>query len=129
MSFCWVVKKEESSEKEQTFKPDQSILVRATYYGEDFHGRPMANQENFDMHDETTVATARRDIPLGTVIELVNPKNGNRLIGVVRDRMSSEWLRTDPNRIDLSFAGARFLGFIEEGKVPLIAKFYFPKKS
>lgn len=129
MLFCWVVKKEESSEKEQTFKPDKSILVRATYYGEDFHGRPMANQETFDMFDATTVATADRKIPLGTVVELVNPKNGNKLLGVVRDRMSSEWLKTDPNRIDLSFAGAEFLDFLEEGKVPLKAKFYFPKKS
>lgn len=55
----------------------------ASYYGPGFHGRTMANGRPF-RQDHATIA--HRRLPLGTVVEVRNPRNGRRVVARVTDR-------------------------------------------
>lgn len=56
----------------------------ATWYGQPFHGRRMANGQVFDMNDPTT--TASNQYPFGTWLKVTNPANGRTVVVQVRDR-------------------------------------------
>lgn len=55
----------------------------ASWYGPGFHGRTMANGQRFDQRGNTV---AHRSLQLGTRVTIANPRNGRRVIAVVRDR-------------------------------------------
>lgn len=56
----------------------------ATWYGEPYHGRRMANGQLFDMNDPATAASNR--FPLGTWLRVTNLANGRSVTVQVRDR-------------------------------------------
>ena len=56
----------------------------ATWYGQPYHGRRMANGQVFDMYDPTT--TASNEFPFGTWLRVTNPSNGQSIEVEVRDR-------------------------------------------
>jgi len=56
----------------------------ATWYGQPYHGRRMANGQVYDMYDPTT--TACNAYPLGTWLRVTNPANGREVVVQVRDR-------------------------------------------
>lgn len=68
----------------------------ATWYGEPYQGRRMANGQVFDMHDPTT--TASNEFPFGTWLRVTNPRNGNVVEVQVRDRGGFS------HALDLSYA-------------------------
>lgn len=68
----------------------------ATWYGEPYHGRTMANGQVFDMHDPTT--TASNQFPFGTWVRVTNPQNGKYVDVQVRDRGGFS------HALDLSYA-------------------------
>jgi len=81
----------------------------ASWYGEDFHGKTMANGEPFDMHNPRIVA--HKTLPKGTKVVITNLENGKSLTAVVKDRGPFK-----PGRcVDLSFAGAQKLDFVDNG--------------
>lgn len=68
----------------------------ATWYGQPYHGRRMANGQVFDMYDPTTTASNR--FPLGTWLRVTNPANGRSVEVQVRDRGAFS------HALDLSYA-------------------------
>jgi rare lipoprotein A len=87
--------------------------VTASWYGKEYHHRPTASGERFDMYKNTL---AHRTLPFGTVVRLFNPENGRMVIGKVNDR--GPFIRG--RDIDLSFGIADRLGLVKKGIGKLI---------
>jgi rare lipoprotein A len=94
----------------------EKMEVVASWYGDAYHGRPMANGDFFDMYAPTI---AHRDLPLGTRVELENPLTGERAKAVVTDRGPF----IEGRDVDLSYALARRLSLVEKGVGNLIMRF------
>ncbi len=75
----------------------------ASWYGEYFHGRTMANGKPYDMHAYTV---AHRTLPMGTKLCIVNEVNGRGVRATVTDRGPY----VEPRIIDLSMRIATDLG-------------------
>lgn len=91
-----------------TKQEDASKEVVAGWYGEYHQGRLMANGERFDMHDATI---AHRSIPIGSEVELENPKTGEKARAVVTDRGPYHRGRD----VDLSYSLAKRLSIAQQG--------------
>lgn len=88
-----------------------SLLIQegtASYYGKRFHGRRTANGEVFSM-DSLTAAHQR--LPMGTVVRVVNQKNGLAVVVRINDRLPYYSKR----QIDLAQAAAVRLEMIQDG--------------
>jgi rare lipoprotein A len=84
----------------------------ASWYGEEFHGRPTSNGEIYNMHDLTA---AHRTLPFGTVVEITNLLNGRTVTVRINDRGPFVGNRI----IDLSYAAARMLDMVGPGTIPI----------
>jgi rare lipoprotein A len=84
----------------------------ASWYGRDFHGRPTASGEIYDMYANTA---AHKTLPLGTYLQIHNLNNGQRIVVRVNDRGPFVKGRI----IDVSYAVARDLGLLEAGVMPV----------
>jgi len=82
--------------------------VVASWYGQEHHGKPMANGEPFNMYAATI---AHKELPLGTRVELSNPETGQKVQAVVTDRGPFIQGRD----VDLSYGLARRLNMVEKG--------------
>lgn len=82
----------------------------ASWYGDEFDGRPTATGETFDMFG---LSAAHRTLPLHTFVEVTNLENGARVIVRINDR--GPFARTDRRIIDLSYGAAQRLGMVERG--------------
>lgn len=80
----------------------------ASFYGRKFHGRKTASGEIFSM-DSLTAAHKR--LPLGTVVRVINQKNGLSVVVRINDRLPSYSKR----QIDLSRAAATRIEMIQDG--------------
>jgi rare lipoprotein A len=80
----------------------------ASWYGQQFHGRPTASGERYDMHQLTA---AHRTLPFGTRLEVVNLDNGRSVVVRVNDRGPFHRGRV----VDVSYAAARDLGLVGPG--------------
>ncbi len=80
----------------------------ASWYGDDFHGKPTSSGEIYDMYQLTC---AHNTFPLGTVVMVTNLENERSLELKVNDR--GPFLKE--RIIDLSYAAARILGIWEKG--------------
>jgi rare lipoprotein A len=81
---------------------------KASYYGEDFHGKKTASGEVFNMWDYTC---AHKTLPFNTKLKVTNLKNKKTVIVRVNDR--GPFVRG--RIIDLSFAAAKKIGMIKDG--------------
>lgn len=91
----------------------------ASWYGEEFHGRPTANGETFDMNELTA---AHRTLPMPVFVRVTNLENGRSLILRVNDR--GPFAR---NRIiDVSRRAAQLLGFERQGVAQVRVQFVGP---
>ncbi len=97
-------------------KPEDAITYRergiASWYGADFHGLPTSTGEIYDMYDYTA---AHKTLPLGLYVRVRNLKNGKTSIVRLNDRGPF----VEGRIIDLSFAAAKELDFVEEGTTPV----------
>ena len=82
----------------------------ASWYGEQFHGRPTSSMEPFDMNG---VSAAHRSLPIPSWVRVTNLSNGRRLLVRVNDR--GPFADTDRRIIDLSYGAAVLLGMVEAG--------------
>ncbi len=89
--------------------------VVASWYGKDFHGRPMANGDIYDMHAATI---AHKEIPLGTKVELKNTHTGEMVRAVVTDRGPY----VEGRDVDLSYGLAQKLSLVEQGVGSLVMR-------
>ncbi len=91
----------------------------ASWYGDDFHGRPTANGEIFDMRRMTAAHTT---LPLPSLVEVTNLENGRQTVVRVNDRGPFAHNRI----IDLSRAAARALGFEKQGLAKVRVRYVAP---
>lgn len=84
----------------------------ASWYGRDFHGKPTAEGEPFDMSAYTA---AHRSLPLGTHVRVRHLENGRTVVVRINDR--------GPYKrgviIDLSRRAASDLGMVRQGRAPV----------
>jgi rare lipoprotein A len=80
----------------------------ASWYGKDFHGKPTANGEIYDMNG---VTAAHKTLPLGTMVEVTRLDNGSKVVTRVNDRGPFVAERI----IDLSYGAARKLDMAGAG--------------
>lgn len=83
---------------------------KATYYAHSFHGRHMCNGEKYDKNDMTC---AHRTLPFGTLVKVVNKRNGKSVVVRVTDRGPYGKGKI----VDLSYAAAREIDMIRAGIV------------
>lgn len=89
-------------------KPRDSVRGLASWYGKDFHGKPTANGEIYDMHG---ISAAHRELPLGTVVDVTHLGNGRQVRVRINDR--GPFIRG--RILDLSYGAARQLDMVNEG--------------
>jgi rare lipoprotein A len=80
----------------------------ASYYADEFHGRPTANGETYDMHDLTA---AHRTLPFNTRVRVTNLANNKSVVVRINDRGPFVGDRI----IDLSLRAAQELSMIGPG--------------
>ena len=109
VSLIWLAPACSRKAKPQVEHPGPGVEVGlASWYGREFHGRPTASGERFDMHDLTA---AHRTLPFGTRVKVTNLTNGQSVVVRINDRGPLK-----PGRvIDLSYAAAKQLDMIEAG--------------
>lgn len=89
-------------------KPKPYQIGTASWYGEEFHGKPTASGEPYDMYDLTA---AHQTLPIGSFVRVTNLHNGKAVIVRVNDRGP-----IIPGRIiDLSYGAAQILQFKDHG--------------
>ena len=64
-------------------QPDYDEVGMASWYGDQFHGRPTATGERFDMN---ALTAAHKTLPLPGLVEVTNLANGRRVVLRVNDR-------------------------------------------
>jgi len=95
-----------TSSRLETYQEPRAAV--ASWYGSEFHGRPTASGERFDMYGLTC---AHRELPFGTVLQVTNVSNNKTVRCVVNDRGPF----VSGRDIDLSYAAAREIGLISPG--------------
>ena len=80
----------------------------ASWYGSEFHGRPTASGEIYNMNDMTA---AHNSLPLGSRVMVTNLENGKSIEVTINDRGPF----VEGRIIDLSYGAAKRLDFIKEG--------------
>lgn len=91
------------------YAPKSGVEVGvASWYGQEFHGRPTSSREVFDMNDMTA---AHRTLPFGTHVMVTNLENDRSVVVRINDRGPFVRGRV----IDLSYAAARVLGVVGPG--------------
>ena len=84
----------------------------ASWYGQEFHGRPTSSREVYNMNDMTA---AHRSLPFGTHVMVTNLDNDRSAVVRINDRGPFVRGRV----IDLSYAAARVLGIVGPGTAPV----------
>ena len=64
-------------------QPNYDETGMASWYGDQFHGRPTATGERFDMN---ALTAAHKTLPLPGLVEVTNLANGRRIVVRVNDR-------------------------------------------
>jgi len=95
-----------------TTSPDWTSVAEetgiASYYAHEFHGRTAASGETYD---ENELTAAHRTLAFGTRVRVTNLANDRSVVVRVNDRGPFVQGRV----IDVSYAAARSLDFIDEG--------------
>lgn len=89
--------------------------IVASWYGPGFDGRPMANGDPYDRHAATI---AHKTLPLGTQVELTNPRTGVTVHAVVTDRGPY----VEGRDVDLSYGLAERLDVVRPGVDELVLR-------
>ena len=82
----------------------------ASWYGEEFNGRPTSSGETFDMY---ALTGAHRTLPIPTFVRVTNLTNGLSVIVRVNDR--GPFRDPDQRIIDVSYAAALKLDMVRDG--------------
>jgi rare lipoprotein A len=85
-----------------------SNIGLASWYGIRFQGKKTASGRLFDMHEFTA---AHKFLPFGTIVKVVNLRNGKEVIVNIIDRGPFSKKRI----IDLSHAAAISIGLVKKG--------------
>lgn len=80
----------------------------ASWYGKDFHGKPTANGQTYNMYG---ISAAHKTLPLGTKVRVTNLHNNASAVMIINDRGPFVHGRI----IDLSYGAAKALGTVSRG--------------
>jgi rare lipoprotein A len=94
----------------------------ASWYGKRFHGKKTSNGEIYDMYSMTAAHTI---LPLPSYAKVTNPANGRWVIVRVNDRGPFKHSRI----IDLSYAAANKLGYVNKGSTLVEVEAIDPDKA
>lgn len=94
----------------------------ASWYGREFHGRPTATGRPYDMYELTAAHTT---LPTGTQVRVTNLANRRSVVVVIADRGPFARGRI----IDLSWAAARHLGFVDQGTARVRVTYHRPARG
>jgi len=89
-------------------KPIKSWVGNASWYGPGFNGRKTANGEKFNSESLTA---AHPNLPFGSWVRIVNPRNGKFELVRINDRGPYQ----EGREIDVSYRVARKIGLIGSG--------------
>jgi rare lipoprotein A len=89
-------------------KPIKTWVGNASWYGPGFQGRKTANGEVFDTE---ALTAAHPNLPFGSLVRVVNPRNGKFELVRINDRGPYQ----EGREIDVSYRVARKLGLIHSG--------------
>lgn len=93
----------------------------ASWYGEKFHGYATSNGEIYDMYK---MSAAHRSLPLPTFARVTSLDSGQSVIVRVNDRGPFH----SDREIDLSYAAAARLGFLDNGTGPVKVEAIDPQR-
>ena len=93
----------------------------ASWYGNKFHGRKTSNGETYSMYGMTA---AHKTLPIPAYVRVTNLANGRQIIVRVNDRGPFHGGRI----IDLSYAGAKKLGYAKTGTARVRVEVIDPAK-
>ena len=94
----------------------------ASWYGRKFHGKPTSSGERYDMYAMTAAHTL---LPIPSYARVTNLSNGRSIVVRINDRGPFH-----PERIiDLSYAAAYKLGFVNAGSVRVEVEAILPRSS
>ncbi len=102
-----------------THEPNYNETGTASWYGRDFHGKPTANGELFDMN---IVSAAHPTLPIPSLVEVTNLTNGRSMVVRVNDRGPF----VSDRLIDLSARGATLLGYRDQGSTQVRVRYIGP---
>ncbi len=100
-------------------EPGYAETGKASWYGDDFHGKPTANGEKFD---KTALTAAHPTLPIPSLVQVTNLENGREVIVRVNDRGPFVQGRL----IDVSHAAADVLGFTANGSARVHVRYLGP---
>jgi rare lipoprotein A (peptidoglycan hydrolase) len=89
-------------------KPIKTWVGNASWYGPGFNGRKTANGEHFDSEGLTA---AHPNLPFGSILRIVNTRNGKYELVRINDRGPYQ----EGREIDVSYRVARKIGLIHSG--------------
>jgi rare lipoprotein A len=92
----------------EPIKPIKTWVGNASWYGREFDGKKTADGERFDSESLTA---AHPNLPFGSVLRVVNPRNGKFELVRINDRGPYQ----EGREIDVSYRVARKLGLIHAG--------------
>jgi rare lipoprotein A len=97
-------------------QPNYEEVGLASWYGDEFNGKPTANGEIFDMNG---VSAAHATLPMPSIVEVTNLENGRTIQVRMNDRGPFH-----PGRIiDMSRGAAQALGFLSKGTAQVRVRF------
>ncbi len=97
-------------------QPAYEEVGLASWYGDEFNGKPTANGEIFEMNG---ISAAHATLPMPSIVEVTNLENGKSLRVRLNDRGPFH-----PGRIiDLSRGAAQELGFFNKGTAQVRVRF------
>lgn len=91
----------------------ESVEGFASYYARRFNGRPTTSGHRYNPEKFTA---AHASLPLGTVVQVVNPVNKQEVHVTITDRCASKPFHF----IDLSRAAAKKIGLWGKGKIKVV---------
>lgn len=108
----------------QTFVPDttdRSYQARgmASWYGRQFHGRKTSSGEPYDMF---SMSAAHPTLPIPSYAKVTNVRNGKSVIVRINDRGPFHKSRL----IDLSYAAAHRLDYLDNGRAEVVVERVLP---
>ncbi len=85
---------------------------KASWYGDQFHGKKTASGEVYNMNELTA---AHKTLPFGTKVKITNQRNGKSVVVEVNDR--GPFVKS--RQFDLSKAAFNTIGNTDKGVMPI----------
>lgn len=85
-----------------------TLSGRASWYGNEFHGKQTSSGEAYDMYAMTA---AHKTLPMNTVVRVTNEETGSHTVVRINDRGPF----VESRIIDLSYSAANELGMVHKG--------------